>query len=43
MGKDGGVEFFKQSEGGLSMFQVPLRNPGGFFSQIPFPSDQEEA
>jgi hypothetical protein len=43
MGKDGGVEFLIRGESGLGMFQVLLRNPGVFFSQISFPSDQEEA
>ena len=40
-GKDGGVKLFIQGEGGLGMFQVPLRDPGVFFGRISFPSDQE--
>ena len=35
------MKLFIQSEGGLGMFQVPLRDPGVFFSRVSFPSDQE--
>jgi hypothetical protein len=37
------MKFLIRGEGRLGMFQVPLRDPGIFFEQIPFPSDQEEA
>ena len=39
--KDGRVELFIQSEGGLGMFQIPLRDPRVFFGRISLPSDQE--
>ena len=39
--EDGGVKLFISSEGGLCMFQVPLRDPGIFFGGVPLPSDQE--
>ena len=39
--KDGRVEVFIRGEGGLCMFQVPLRDPGVFFSGVSLPSDQE--
>ena len=39
--KDGGVKLFIRREGGLGMFQIPLRNPRVFFGGVSFPSDQE--
>ena len=39
--KDGSVELLIRGEGGLCMFQVPLRDPGIFFSRVSLPSDQE--
>ena len=39
--EDGGVELFVRSEGGLGMFQIPLRDPRVFFSRVSLPSDQE--
>ena len=39
--EDGRVELFIRSEGGLGMFQIPLRDPGIFFSRVSLPSDQE--
>ena len=39
--EDGGVKPFIRGEGGLCMFQVPLRDPGIFFGGISLPSDQE--
>ena len=39
--EDGGVKLFIRSEGGLCMFQVPLRDPGVFFGRVSLPSDQE--
>ena len=39
--EDEGVELFIRSEGGLGMFQVPLRDPRVFFGRISLPSDQE--
>ena len=39
--EDGGVKLFIRGEGGLCMFQVPLRDPGVFFGGVSFPSDQE--
>ena len=40
--EDGGVKLFVRSEGGLSMFQIPLRDPRVFFGRVTLPSDQEE-
>jgi len=37
------VKFFIVYEGGLGIFEVPLRDPRVFFSRVSFPSDQEEA
>ena len=39
--EDGGVKLFIRSEGGLGVFQIPLRDPGVFFSGVSLPSDQE--
>ena len=39
--EDGGVKFLIRREGGLCMFQVPLRDPGVFFGRVSFASDQE--
>ena len=39
--EDGGVKIFIRSEGGLGMFQIPLRDPGIFLSRVSLPSDQE--
>ena len=39
--EDGGVKLFIRGEGGLCMFQVPLRDPGIFFGRVSLPSDQE--
>ena len=39
--EDGGVKFFICSEGGLGMFQIPLRDPRVFFGRVSLPSDQE--
>ena len=39
--EDGGVKPFIQSEGGLGMFQIPLRDPRIFFGRVSLPSDQE--
>ena len=41
--EDGGVKLFIRREGGLCMFQVPLRDPGIFFGGVSLPSDQEGA
>ena len=41
--KDRRVELFIRGEGGLCMFQVPLRDPGVFFGGVSLPSDQEGA
>ena len=41
--EDGGVKLFIRSEGGLGMFQIPLRDPGIFLGRIPLLSDQEGA
>ena len=41
--EDGGMKLFIRGEGGLGMFQVPLRDPGIFFSRVSLPSDQEGA
>ena len=41
--EDGGVKLFIRSEGGLGMFQIPLRDPRVFFGRVSFPSDQEGA
>ena len=30
-----------QGEGGLGVFQIPLRDPGVFFGGVSLPSDQE--
>ena len=35
------MKLFIRGQGGLCMFQVPLRNPGIFFGGVSFPSDQE--
>ena len=35
------MKLFIQSEGGLSMFQIPLRDPRVFFGRVSLPSDQE--
>ena len=37
--EDGRVELFIRSEGGLGMFQIPLRDPRVFFGRVSFPSD----
>ena len=42
-GKDGGMELFIRGEGGLSVFQVLLRDPGVLFGRVSLPSDQEGA
>ena len=34
-------EAFIRSEGGLGMFQIPLRDPRVFFGRVSLPSDQE--
>ena len=39
--EDGGVKFFICGEGGLGMFQIPLRDPRVFFGRVSLPSDQE--
>ena len=39
--EDWGMELFIVVEGGLCMFQVPLRYPRVFFSSISLPLDQE--
>ena len=39
--EDGGVKLLIRSEGGLGVFQIPLRDPGIFFGGVSFPSDQE--
>ena len=39
--EDGGVKLFIRGEGGLGMFQIPLRDPRIFFSGVSLPSDQE--
>ena len=41
--EDGRVKLFIRREGGLCMFQVPLRDPGIFFGGVSLPSDQEGA
>ena len=39
--EDGGVKLFIGREGGLGMFQIPLRDPRVFFGRVSLPSDQE--
>ena len=39
--EDRGVKLFIQSEGGLGMFQIPLRDPRVLFGRVSLPSDQE--
>ena len=39
--EDREVEFLIVFQGRLCMFQLLLGYPGVFFSQVPFPSDQE--
>ena len=39
--EDGRVKLFIRGKGRLCMFQVPLRDPGIFFSGVSLPSDQE--
>ena len=39
--EDGGVKLFIRGEGGLGIFQIPFWDPGVFFGQVSFPSDQE--
>ena len=39
--EDGGVKLFIRREGGLGMFQIPLRDPRVFFGGVSLPSDQE--
>ena len=39
--EDGGMKLFIRSEGGLGVFQIPLRDPGIFFGRVSFPLDQE--
>ena len=39
--EDGGVKLFIRREGGLGMFQIPLRDPRVFFGRASLPSDQE--
>ena len=41
--EDGRMKLFIRGEGGLGMFQVPLRDPGVFFGGVSLPSDQEGA
>ena len=35
------MKLFVRGEGGLGMFQIPLRDPRVFFGGVSFPSDQE--
>ena len=42
-GEDREVESLIVLQGRLCVFQLPLGNPGIFFSRVPFPSDQEHA
>ena len=37
--EDGGMKLFVRGEGGLGMFQIPLRDPRVFFGRVSFPSD----
>jgi len=37
------MKVFIVSQGGLGIFEIPLRDPGILFGGVSFPSDQEEA